>query len=398
MKEEKTMTSNIVVGKPELLKRINRNIIIKLIIRNGFISRSELSKITKLSLPGVMRIVDGLIGDGLVKEVGKGGSTGGRKPSLLTLNQEALYIIGVEIAIKTFIVLTDLSGEIIDRWESPQMAYDSPEEMLEKIYENIELLILRNQIERKKIAGIGIGTPGTNFKHTRNIENAILIGWEKIDVRAWFESKTDLAIFVDNVARTRTLSELWFGIGKKLKSFIYIFIDQGVGCGIVNNDSIYEGDSSVAGEFGHTIIQYGGRECYCGNWGCIEMYVSAGAITNEAAKTLGIANKSFKFRNVIEKETDGRVNKILTDSGRILGAGAANLINIFNPKAIVLGGIVPTESSVFADAALRAIEENIFSNNAMHTPIYISDIGQDRICIGSVALVINEIFKSIELS
>ena len=392
------MSSDIVIGKPELLKRINRNIIIKLIIKHGIISRSELSKITKLALPSVMRIVEGLISENLLKEVGKGDSTGGRKPGLITLNQEALYIIGVEIAIKTTMVLTDLGGNVIDGWESPQGSYLSPEEMLEKVNENIERLIDSHQIDREKIAGIGIGTPGSNFKHIKDIENSILKGWEKIDVKGWFESKTDLPIFIDNVARTRTLSELWFGVGKRIKSFIYVFVDQGVGCGIVNNNTIYEGYGSVAGEFGHSIIEFNGRECYCGNHGCIEMYVSAGSITNEVVKALGISEEAFKFKNVIELESEPKVKKVLSDSGIILAAGVANLINIFNPQAVVLGGIVPKESRYFAESVIQAIDANVFSNNAMNTPVFISDIDKDRICIGSVALVINEVFKSVELS
>ncbi|HYE11074.1 MAG TPA: ROK family protein [Patescibacteria group bacterium] len=392
------MSSEMVTGKPELLKRINRNIIIKLIIMHGVISRSELSRITKLALPSVMRIVEGLISENLIKEVGKGDSSGGRKPSLITLNQEALYIIGVEIAIKTTMVLTDLGGNVIDRWESPQALHMTPEEMLEKINENIERLISSHQIDRRKLAGIGIGTPGTNFKHIKDIENSILRGWEKIDVKAWFESKTDLPIFIDNVARTRTLSELWFGVGKRIRSFIYVFVDQGVGCGIVNNNAIYEGYSSVAGEFGHTIIEYDGKECYCGSRGCVEMYVSAGAITNEVVKALRIPELDFNFKDVMELEADPEVQKVLSDSGKILAAGVANLINIFNPQAVVLGGIVPIESRYFAEAVKQAIDANVFSNNAMNTPVYISEIDQDRICIGSVALVINEVFKSVELS
>lgn len=391
------MTSNIVTGKPGLIKRINRNIIIKLIIKHGVISRSELSKITKLALPSVMRIVDGLINENLVKEAGKGDSSGGRKPGLITLNKEALYIIGVEIAINTTMVLTDLGGNIIDRWESPQMAYVSPEQMLENINENIERLIAAHRLDRSRIAGVGIGTPGTNFKHIKDIENSVLKGWEKIDVKSWFEAKTDLPVFVDNVARTRTLSELWFGIGKRFKSFIYVFVDQGVGCGIVNNGIIHEGHGSVAGEFGHSIIRYAGRECYCGNRGCIEMYVSAGSITNESVKALGTSEEAFKFKNVLEMEAAPEIRKVLSESAEVLAAGVANLINIFNPEAIVLGGIVPGESRYFAESAIKAINKNVFNNNAMNTPVFISEIDQDRICIGSVALVINEVFKSVEL-
>lgn len=391
------MSPGIVTGRPELLKRINRNIIIKQIIKHGVISRSELARITRLALPSVMRIVDGLITDNLVKEVGKGDSTGGRKPGLITLNQEALYIIGVEIAIRTTMVLTDLGGNVLDRWESPQMAYVTPEEMLEKINENIEGLIEKHSIDRNLIAGIGIGTPGTNFKHIKNVENSILKGWEKIDVKAWFRGKTDLPVFIDNVARTRTLSEFWFGRGKSIGSFIYVLVDQGVGCGFVNNGAMYEGSSLVAGEFGHSIIEYRGRECYCGNRGCIEMYVSAGAITNEVVKALEINDSSFRFKDVLKLEEEPKVQRVLEDSARILAAGVANLINILNPKAVVLGGVVPIESSVFAETARRAIGENIFNNNALNTPVYISEIDQDRICIGSVALVINEVFKSVEL-
>jgi predicted NBD/HSP70 family sugar kinase len=128
------------------------------------------------------------------------------------------------------------------------------------------------------------------------------------------------------------------------------------------------------------------------------MYVSAGAITNEVVKALGISEDGFKFKNVIELEAEPNVQKVLSNSGKILGAGVANLINIFNPQAVVLGGIVPRESKYFAKSVIESIDKNVFSNIAMHTPIFISEIDQAHICIGSVALVINEVFKSVELS
>ena len=390
------MTTKIVTGKPALLKQINRNIIIKLIIEHGEISRSEISKLTNLALPSVMRLVDGLIVDKLVIDIGKGDSTGGRRPNLITLNKEAMYIIGVEIAIETTILLTDLLGNVIDQWHSDEMSYVTPDEMLHKINETIENILLENNIPREKIAGIGIGTPGTNFKHIRDIEYSILKGWESIDVKAWFEKRTDLKVFVDNVARTRTLSELWFGKGRDLKSFIYVFVDQGVGCGIVNNKSIYTGQNLVAGEFGHNVIQFGGRPCYCGNSGCIEMYVSTGAITNEVRKKLELSD-SIKFSDVVTKSKDKKIKGIIEYSGKVLGAGIVNLINTYNPEAIVLGGIVPTQLEDFRNAATEYISENIFSNYAHETPIYLSDYDKEQIGIGSVALVINNIFKSIEI-
>ncbi len=386
----------IVTGRPSLLKEINRNIITKLVVKHGEISRSEISRITKLALPSVMRLVDGLIEDGIILDIGKGESSGGRKPKLLTLNKDAMYIIGVEIAIETSVVLTNLLGDVIEEWTSNEMEYSTPTEMLEKIEATIEKFVIKNNIPEDKIAGIGIGTPGTNFKYTREIEYSILKGWEQIDVKAWFEARTERKVFVDNVARTRTLSELWFGRGKDLNSFIYVFVDQGVGCGIVINQNIYEGYNQVAGEFGHSVIDYKGRPCYCGNDGCIEMYVSAGAIANDVKKALG-SSEDIKLADVISKSEDDLIKEILISSGEILSVGIGNLINSFNPQAIVLGGKVSMELDIIRETVNKEINKNIFSNFSVDTPVYTSSVTREDKCIGSIALVINNIFKSIEL-
>lgn len=390
------MNSKIVVGKPALLKHINRNSVIKLIFKHGTISRSEIAKLTKLTLPSIMRIVDGLIEEGLVVEVGKGDSNGGRKPNLISLNHEFLYIIGVEIAINATVVLTDLSGKTIERWESDQMAYETPFEMLDGIMNTIYQLIRKHKIAEDKIAGIGIGTPGSNFKHHKSKSYAILKGWESIDVGAWFRDKFQCPVYIDNVARTRTLGELWFGKGRETKDFIYVFVDQGVGCGIVNNAAIFEGTNHVAGEFGHTVIAYKGRECYCGNQGCIEMYVSAGAIINDISESLKFdASHRMTFREVMTYEGKDEVSSILSESAKVLSVGIANLINVLNPQLIVIGGVVPLNSKVFSETLLRSISQSIFSKSALETRIEFSEIEMNDSCLGSVALVVNETFKSV---
>lgn len=377
-------------GKPGMLKEINRNLIVKLIIRNGSISRSELSKLTGLALPSIMRLVDGLIEDHLVIDIGKGESTGGRKPKLLTMSQSSYYIIGVEIAIETTIILTDLSGEVIDLWESSEMQESTPEEILEKIYCMIQSLIKKHKIS-DKLLGIGFGTPGTNFKYRRQIKHTLLKGWERIDVQAWFEERLSFDIFVDNVARTRTLSELWFGYGKVHNDFIYAFIDQGVGCGIVKNGQIIKGANGVAGEFGHTTIEFNGKACYCGKLGCLEMYVSAGSLTT-AVNEAGFDYTSF--HDVID-HLNNKSSDILKERCHILAAGLGNLINLFNPSVIILGGTVSTSSKEIVDYTRSFIQENIFSYHADQTEIKTSII--DQKALGSIALVMNNKFTSPDL-
>lgn len=389
------MKKTQITGKPELLKKINRNRIIKLIVKYKTISRSQLANITKLALPSVMRIVDSLIKEGLVLDIGKGESTGGRKPNLVCLNKDALYIFGVEIAVNTEVVLADLMGNILEKKTFEQSPNTTPEDLLERVYISIEEMKTEYKLLDEKIAGIGIGTPGTNFKYIREVERTILKGWETFNVKDWFEAKTNLMIEVENVARTRTLSELWFGKGRNIESFIYIFVDRGVGCGIVNNGVIFKGAKGVAGEFGHTTIELDGRDCYCGKKGCIEMYVSTAAITNKVCEILNV--KKMFFSDLIEMQGQEKILDIFVQSGHVLGVGIANLINIYNPEAIIIGGEVPLVSNSFAESAIATVDDNVFSKEALKTPILISELDHDYACLGSVALVIDKVFESIEL-
>ncbi len=396
----KDARERIVSGKQGLIKEINRNLLIKLVIRHGRIGRAELAKLTGLSLPSVMRITEALMSEGLLEEVGKGASSGGRKPNLLTLKSDAFYIIGVEIALHTTVVLTDLSGSILDRWESGAASDISPEGMLEKINGAITALLETHHIPWDRFAGIGIGTPGANYKYNQEMELSILKGWENLNVKGWFETRRrhdGYRILTENVARTRTLNELWFGLGKAYKSFLYVFVDRGVGCGFVNNEVIYLGQNDVAGEFGHSLIHPGGRPCYCGNRGCMEMYVSAGAITREVKRVMDIREKDFGFEDVMAMTEKPEVAAVLRQSGETLGYGVANLINLYNPKAVILGGDVPKGNPLFVNQAMETARGNVFSMNAMGTPIEVSGIGSREDCLGSVALVINDMFRSVEL-
>ena len=406
---EDIMRQKIVTGKPELLKRINRNLIIKLIIKEGEVSRSQLARLTGLALPSVMRIVEGLVAEGLVEDLGKGDSTGGRKPTLIRLNADYMYIVGIEIAIESTIVITNFKGEPIESWTSPQLGFIDPDELLNTLLKQLEFMLDEKKIDRKSIAGVGIGTPGTNFKHMHSVKRAIMKGWEDIDVLSWFSERTTYPIVVENVARTRTLSELWFGYGKELKNFLYVFVDQGVGVGIVQNGMIYKGASGVAGEFGHMSVDYQGRECYCGNKGCIEMYVSAGAIINAVdqlrteppenapLKPLKDPVKNPTFTEVALRSDEPAVAEIMKDAGDLLAFGIANVVNFYNPEAVILGGIVPKMCPAVAKQVIEHMDAYIFNRSAMKIPVLVSKLENEKHCLGSIALVIDNCFKTVEL-
>ncbi|MCH4888062.1 ROK family transcriptional regulator [Acidaminobacter sp. JC074] len=384
------MASKYQSGKPALLKKMNRRLILELVFKHKEISRSALAKKTGLALPSVMRLVDELISQKVLVDIGKGDSSGGRKPNLISLNKEFKYLIGVEIAVKTTIILTDMLGQIIDSWASEELPDSTPDQILFQVKDQVLSLLEKHAIEESQVGGIGIGTPGTNFKYVKDIPYSILKGWENMDVKAWFENQMDFRVHVDNVARTRTLAELWFGHGKNYDDFIYVFVDQGVGCGIVHENTIYEGFNGVAGEFGHHVIDYNGRSCYCGSRGCLEMYVSAGSIIKlfQAEGTMATS-----YTEILESDVSYK-KALLSQVGHILGVGVSNLINIHNPKAIILGGIVATSDDVF-NGAIESVGKNVFSNYSSNTPVLRGSVEVEG--IGSIALVIHHLLENLDL-
>lgn len=382
------MTSKMKSGKPSMLKKINRGLILKLLLKEKAISRSKLAKATGLALPSVMRLIDDLMTEGLVLEIGKGSSTGGRKPAMLTLNPDVMYFIGVEIAIDTQVVLTNMVGHVLGSRKTKQMAFSKPEEILKEIVGFVDQLLEEHKINPLKLAGIGIGTPGSHFKHTRNIDYSILKGWESIDVKAWLSEKLPYEIVVDNIARTRTLSELWFGHGKEYDDFIYVFVDQGVGCGIVNAKKILTGYDLVAGEFGHSIVTYKGRPCYCGREGCLEMYVSVGAILSQ------INNKyQLKIQSPKDVHDLSDYKEVYEEVVHYLGIGIGNLINIINPEAIILGGEVINCYPELIDPLTDIIRSYTFNQKALNTKVLRANNLSEDINLGGMALIFNHIFE-----
>lgn len=377
-------------ARPELLKQMNQELIIRQIVKAKEISRAELSRLTGLALPSVMRLVEDLIIKGVIIESRSGASTGGRKPNLITLNSAYKWIIGVEITSKVIVTLADFSGEAVDSARFSISDSELPEKVLEKIVRLISEIIAKHQIKSINIAAIGVGTPGHDFKHQGLIKGFIAKGWETIDVSAYLKHHFNIPIITENVCRTRTLSELWFGVGRETSDFIYAFIDWGVGIGIVKNGYLEEGSSGVAGEFGHTSIDRNGKTCYCGKKGCIEMYASVGAlVTTVEAKAIENLDENDTFDWIIAHQDHPQISHQIQEMAHSLSFALANVVNLLNPSKVVLGGVLPRLLPEITKQVEVEIGEYIFHNHAMQTPIIQSAVNNETQCLGSIALVIH---------
>lgn len=381
------------VGTPETCRKVNkRNILLE--IRNNYpISRTELSKRVGLSLPSVSRIVGFLIRDGVIREVGKGTSTAGRKPALLELNPRYRYVFGVDCSRRVTVVLSDLHLNILDEREIEASPSLGPLKIGRMILETIEEVRQAWSLSPEQIAGVGIATPGFCFKHHGEAGWSPFSGWESTDVGELFSSLLPYRLVIDNIARSSTFAEMIFGWGRDFPSFFYFLCSWGVGGGYVYRGELIRGAHGSCGEVGHTTVDPNGKPCYCGNKGCLEQYTSTAFILSEIARVTG---KSFTFQEVVEKynQKDPIVISILKEAGFILGKGIANIINILNPPAIVLGGELVFFSE-YVDEAIRSSRENIFSLKAQNTPILVSKLRQEESALGVASEVITLLLEEL---
>ncbi|MGI6215623.1 MAG: ROK family protein [Christensenellales bacterium] len=388
-------------GNPELIRKINIDLIINLIIEFQPISRSEIAKRSGLALPTVMRIVDILIANEILVEVGPGDSTGGRKPTMIQMNESHTYYIGVCIQRKLKVVLANAVGKIISRHESVFNYQQMSANAFEQISSGIQSVINKANVNINNNCFIGIGTPGSSFKHTIMVDNFPFAKWATFDINKWLqENPLPYPAICENIPKLGAMAELRFGSGQNISNFIYIYADFGVGSGLVANGEIYMGSSGVAGELGHMIIEHDGVECYCGNRGCVEMYSSSLAILSNVRKAMsnynftvnGIsdANK-VQFPDALEELNQGnaRVEKIFCEAGYYLGIAMANLINLFNPYMIIIGGEL-SDCACYVQAAKNQALKHIFLHKAEHVIITTSKLGRDDLLKGAVALAMNK--------
>ncbi|BER91703.1 ROK family transcriptional regulator [Atrimonas thermophila] len=383
----------MVVGTPEGCRKVNRKNILLEIRNSAPISRTELSKRVGLSLPSVSRIIGPLIEEGIVQETGKGTSSLGRKPTLLEINPEYRYVFGVDCSRQITVILSDLHLRALDEREVEASPSLGPHKIAHLILEVVEEICQLHSLSPDQIAGIGIATPGFCFKHSEKIEESPFSGWESTDVVQLFSELIPYRLVIDNIARASTLAEMSLGWGKEFSSFFYFFCSWGVGGGYVYNGELVRGEQGSCGEVGHTTVDPQGMVCYCGNRGCLEQYTSTAFILNALKQETG---QYLTFSELLARyqRRDLTVLTLLGRAGFMLGKGIANVINLLNPAAVVLGGEL-AQFSEYVEEAICSARENIFSLRAQNTPILVSRLQERGSALGVASEVVTSLLEDL---
>lgn len=357
----------------------------ELFFKNGAINRAEIARQLNLSIPTIMKIVDGFVGDGLVRVVGKAESTGGKRPDLYEIIKDAYYCLGVDIGrSKVNIVLVNLTGEIVKKDITSIQALHNPDEVIQKVIQGIEKVLEDSHITIEKIMGIGIGVPGILDTPKGMVLYSPDFGWENVNIARPIKDRFDTWVTIENSNRTAALGEKWLGAGKAAKNLFCINVGHGIGSAILMEDEIYTGSSGTSGEFGHMVLEKDGPRCDCGNRGCLESLASGNAI----AKARGVAEAKIVFDGM--RTGDQESKEVIGKAIEYLGIGIASAINVLDPDMVILTGGVTKSQDLFWDDLLQTIKKHQMKYAGRNVKIKIGRLGEDSSAVGSAVLILKQ--------
>jgi len=397
------------IGNLKLVQRINRSIVFDLIKDKGPLSRADVSEATNLRRSTVSEIVRYLLKKNLVKETGLGSSGVGRRGILLELNPTAYYVVGLELGtLNTIAAVVDLEGKIVERIEHPTYHEQSKNDVIARVKALIHKVVSASNVNLQEIIGIGLAVPGLVDSKRGIMLITPNFGWKDTPLKKIIEEEFQIAVFIDNNANAMALSEAQFGVGRRVNNFICVNVGMGIGSGVIINGEIYRGETECTGEIGHTTVDYNGPKCSCGNNGCLEVMAAGPAIAKRTVKAIQEGRKTVITELIKDNlnritaaivgqaanQGDRLAQEIMEKTGEYLGTGVANIINLFNPQMVIIGGGVAQAGNLILDPLKRTMKKRAFSVPAKTVKIVTASLGRDCTVIGAATLALKDIFKS----
>lgn len=364
------------------IREQNESLVLKEIVDQNEISRSELSQRTSINKTTISEIVKKLLEDKLILEtrVGKSSSQGGRRPVLLTLNRNAGFIISIDVgAFYVKAILTNLTGEVINRYKIKDKINKI------NILEHIRLTIdtLEKYIPKTEygIVGTSIGIHGV--VNNEEIVFTPAYNLDQLSLKQELEEAYDWPIYIANEANLAALGEYTFGTMHE--NLVSISSHTGIGAGVVNNGKLYTGNNGKTGEIGHMTIFPNGKQCPCGNKGCLELYASNQALYRNISKSLNIDIETIdtdKIEELLKKNTN-QLKPILENFTSLLAIGIHNVVLLYDPELIIMNSSVLQK----IPDLLIDIKNEINSRFSENIKIINSELDGNSILLGGVTMV-----------
>ena len=380
--------------------------ILKFLYFYGHNPVADICRHLKISTPNGISMLGELMERDLIEKKGYGASKGGRKPELYGVCKDAFYVLGVDMNIhRTQLSIFNSNNERITEIGKFDLELDNDRRTADILVDEIEKYLRRTGIDRNRILGTGVSFPG--LVDAPKGENHTYLNFDEKPIAHFLQKQLQLPVFVENDAKAVTLAAWRFGVARNQKDVLVLFLDWGIGLGMILNGKLYRGDSGFAGEFSHIPMVENGESCICGKNGCLETVAAGSALVKKAKEGI-MEGKSSLMAHFADEQRLDEVDlstvvdaalkgdqfaiHLLSDTGEYLGKGIAILIQLFNPGMIVLGGKMAEAGHFLTIPIQQSINTYSMHQISERVTIKKSDMGKDIGLNGAMAVVMEDIF------
>jgi len=370
------------------LRRRNAVELLDRLRRGEAATRADLARGARLDPKTVTNLIDILLKEGLIVADGLAGSAGGRPAERLALNAEGLFAVGVDLgATRLRTVVLDLTGRV--RAATAVRRAGGAKNIMAQAIEQIRGNFAESRAPWRRVAGIGFACPGFLDRNKGIALQAVhLSGWKNVPAGRILSRAFRMPVSLEESSRAGALGEMWFGAGRRSREFLTLDFGYGIGTGIVSNGGLLYGASESGGELGHTVVKPRGNWCDCGQRGCLETVASGEAIARRSGRATALAAVEAA------EAGDVRCRRIIAEAGRLLGAAAANLINLLNPDTAILNGGLCRAGDLLLAPFHEALRQHAVPRSLAAANITLSPLGEFAGAMGAAMIPLQSYFQA----
>jgi predicted NBD/HSP70 family sugar kinase len=386
-----------VAGEKNLLKRLNRAAILRLVWQEPGISRSTVAARIGITKSTVSQSVAELEELGWLESGSSDNTTALGRPSIpLRLAVQNLALIGAEVRISEMnVVATDVYGNVLAQHQQ-QGNYQHVSKALEDLSGGIKTVLKSQELMGRCVLGVGVGVPGPVDPSQGLVLHAPNLGWKRIALHTMLLERLPLGnLSVDNDANMAVFAEYMFGRFKQSADLLYLYIETGIGGGLILGHRLYRGRRGFAGEIGHMTVLPGGSRCSCGNQGCAETLFSTWVLLEQYKKETGQTIDLDQLLGLLE-QADPIAKKLVQKAGMYLGIFLGSLANVFDPKLMVIGGAFAKLGNHLLEPAEREIHKRLFGDEFRTVQLEPCEFGSNASAIGAAGYIWHQLLQNAE--
>ncbi len=392
----------------KMMRRLNNQIVIDILRKQNPLSRANVSAISGLNRSTISSIINDLIDEGWVKETNLQSEKIGRPGMLLEINPAGGFAVGVEIGVDfILVVVMDFTANVLWRKRIETDPEEGQTNIQEKAFNVTSEAVEIGKKHCIRALGIGIAIPGLVDVRQGVLKFAPNLRWSNIPLRLIWTQQFHMPVFIENEANAAALGEFYYGAARGINNFIYIAAGYGLGSGIIIDGKLLRGNKGYASEVGHMTVDPEGEICSCGKRGCYEIMIGPRAVIKRVNKLIAdegeqstilhasqVTSNGFSYDAVVDaaRKKDKVALMALEDVGCKLGVVVSNLVNVFDPKMVILGGALNYAKDFIMPLVMEVVKENALQLCQEDLVITSSQLDQDSSVMGAAGLILENVW------